>query len=166
MIASPETRTAKPAVRACLLGDASLPAIGLMSEVFSLAEPQAQQNKVRLVLSPNGALPKVPIDHDLMKQALLNIVLNGCQAMPAGGELRVTPRATPSEVALEIADQGVGISPEARNRVFSLYYTTKPGGTGVGLAMAFRIIQLHNGRIDFTSEVNRGTMFRIALPRS
>lgn len=138
---------------------------GLVGEVFSLAEPQARQNNVRLILSPNGSLPAVQVDRDLMKQALLNLVLNGCQAMPSGGELRVTPQATPSEVTLEIADQGVGIPAEARPRIFSLYFTTKPGGTGVGLAMAYRIIQFHNGRLDFSSEVNRGTTFRIVLPR-
>jgi len=138
---------------------------GLVGEVFSLAEPQARQNNVRLVLSPNGSLPAVPVDRDLMKQALLNIILNGCQAMPSGGELRVTPQASPLEVTLEIADQGLGIPPEARERIFSLYFTTKKGGTGIGLAMAFRIIQLHNGSIDFSSEVNRGTTFRIVLPR-
>jgi signal transduction histidine kinase len=104
------------------------------------------------------------IDRDLMKQALLNLVLNGCQAMPSGGELKVTPRAQPHRLELEIADQGVGIPPEVRPKVFSLCFTTKPGGTGVGLAMAYRIVQLHNGSIDFSSELNRGTTFRISLP--
>ena len=70
----------------------------------------------------------------------------------------------PNAVELEIRDTGVGIPPEAQKRIFSLFYTTKPGGTGVGLAMAFRVVQLHNGTIDFTSEVNRGTTFRITLP--
>jgi PAS domain S-box-containing protein len=138
---------------------------GLVREVFTLAEPQAKQNNVRLVIQPNGALPPLPLDHDLMKQALLNLVLNGCQAMAAGGELRVTPRLLPRHIELEIADQGSGIPPEVRPKLFSLYFTTKPGGTGIGLAMAFRIIQLHNGTIDFSSEVNHGTTFRVSLPR-
>jgi len=137
----------------------------LVREVFTLAEPQAQNNKVRLVLEPPNALPPVRLDRDLMKQALLNLVLNGCQAMPAGGELKVTPHALPQLLELEIADQGVGIPEEARQKIFSLYFTTKPGGTGVGLAMAYRIVQLHNGSIDFTSEINRGTTFRVSLPR-
>jgi len=137
----------------------------LVREVFTLAEPQARKNNVRFVFEPNGALPPVRLDRDLMKQALLNLILNGCQAMPSGGELKVTPRATGRGVELEIADQGVGIPPEARHKIFSLYYTTKPNGTGVGLAMAFRIVQLHNGSIDFASQVNRGTTFRVSLPR-
>ena len=137
---------------------------GLVREVFMLAEPQATQNNVRLIFEANGPVPPLVIDRDLMKQALLNLVLNGCQAMPAGGELKVTPRALPHRLELAIADQGVGIPPEVRPKVFSLCFTTKPGGTGVGLAMAYRIVQLHNGSIDFSSELNRGTTFRISLP--
>lgn len=143
--------------------DTDIPA--LVSEVFTLAEPQAAQNKVRLVFAPDGNLPVLSVDRDLMKQALLNLVLNGCQAMPSGGELTVRPRVLPHCVELEIADQGVGIPPESRPKIFSLYYTTKPGGTGIGLAMTYRIIQLHNGSIDFSSEANAGTTFRISLPR-
>jgi PAS domain S-box-containing protein len=137
----------------------------LIREVFTLAEPQARQHNVAMTLQSNGAMPALSLDQDLIKQALLNLVLNGCQAMPSGGELRVTPRALAQHVELEIADQGSGIPPEVRPRLFSLFFTTKPNGTGIGLAMAYRIIQLHNGSIDYTSEVNRGTTFRVSLPR-
>jgi signal transduction histidine kinase len=106
----------------------------------------------------------VRVDRDLIKQALLNLVLNGCQAMPQGGELTVTPRVLSHAVELEIRDSGVGIPSDAQKKIFSLFYTTKPGGTGVGLAMAFRVVQLLNGTIEFTSEVNRGTTFRVTLP--
>jgi PAS domain S-box-containing protein len=136
----------------------------LVREVFTLAEPHARANRVQLILEPNGVLPAVKVDPDLMKQALLNLVLNGCQAMPSGGQLKVAPRLVPRAVELEIADQGVGIPPEARSKIFSLYFTTKPNGTGVGLAMTYRIIQLHNGSIEFSSEVNHGTTFRVSLP--
>jgi len=137
----------------------------LIREVFTLAEPQARENHVQLVLGSNGPLPRLHLDADLIKQALLNLVLNGCQAMPSGGELRVTPHAGPDSVEVEICDHGVGIPPDARSKLFSLFFTTKPGGTGVGLAMAYRIIQLHNGSIDFSSEVDRGTVFKVSLPR-
>lgn len=136
----------------------------LVHQVFTLAEPQARTNKVQLIFEPNGVLPPIRLDRDLIKQALLNLVLNGCQAMPSGGQLKVVPRLLPRALQLEIADQGVGIPPEAREKIFSLYFTTKPNGTGVGLAMAYRIIQLHNGSIDFSSEVDRGTTFRVSLP--
>ncbi len=137
----------------------------LIREVFTLAEPQARQNNVHLRLELDGALPPLHVDRDLFKQALLNLVLNGCQAMPSGGELKIIAHALPHRVELEISDQGAGIPVEARQKIFSLYFTTKPGGSGVGLAMAYRIIQLHNGTIDFSSEVDRGTTFRITLPR-
>lgn len=136
----------------------------LIREVFILAEPHARTNNVRMVFEPDGALPPLKLDRDLMKQALLNLVLNGCQAMPSGGQLKVAPHRLPRSVELEISDQGVGIPAEARPKIFSLYFTTKPNGTGVGLAMAYRIIQLHNGSIDFSSEVDQGTTFRVSLP--
>jgi signal transduction histidine kinase/HAMP domain-containing protein len=137
----------------------------LVQGVFALAEPEARKNHVQLVLANDGPPLSVRVDRDLLKQALLNLVLNGCQAMPSGGELRVTPRSTPRGVELEIRDSGTGIPPAAQEKIFSLFYTTKPGGTGIGLAMAFRVVQLHNGSIEFSSEVNRGTTFRVTLPR-
>ncbi|MGH9451381.1 MAG: ATP-binding protein [Terriglobia bacterium] len=136
----------------------------LVNEVFTLASPQARKNNVQLILERNGAVPTLHADRDLMKQALLNLVLNGCQAMPEGGELRVRAHAESGSVNLDIADQGTGIPEEARKKIFSLYYTTKPGGSGIGLAMAYRIIQLHEGSIHFLSEINHGTTFRISLP--
>ena len=136
----------------------------LVQEVFTLAEPQAQQNNVRLMIEKDGPVTKVRLDRDLIKQALLNLVLNGCQAMPSGGELKVRPRKSGHRMELEIEDQGTGIPPEVQPRIFSLFFTTKPGGSGVGLAMAYRIIQLHNGSIGFSSEPDRGTTFRIVLP--
>jgi signal transduction histidine kinase len=136
----------------------------LVQEVFTLAEPQARQNHVRLVIEKDGPAPKLKVDRDLIKQALLNLVLNGCQAMSSGGVLKVRQRKSERRVELEIMDQGVGIPPEVQPRIFSLYFSTKPEGSGVGLAMAYRIIQMHSGSIDFSSEPNIGTTFRIALP--
>jgi signal transduction histidine kinase len=136
----------------------------MLEEVFTLAEPQARQNHVRLTIEKDGPTPRLKVDRDLFKQALLNLVLNGCQAMPSGGVLKIRPRKAERRVELEIEDQGVGIPPDVQPRIFSLFFTTKPGGSGVGLAMAYRIIQLHNGSIDFSSELNHGTIFRIALP--
>ncbi len=142
------------------------PVEGLVREVFLLAEPQAVKNNVRLVFERQGALPTINVERDLMKQALLNLVLNGCQAMPSGGQLKVKPQTDGHHVSLEVSDQGVGIPPEARQKIFSLFYSTKPGGSGIGLAMAFRVLQLHNGFIDFTSEAHHGTTFRVSIPVS
>ncbi len=136
----------------------------LVREVFLLAEPEAQKNNVQLIFEQQGALPPVNVDRDLMKQALLNLVLNGCQAMPKGGQLKVRPQTDGRYLNLELSDQGVGIPPDDRQKIFSLFYTTKPGGSGIGLAMAFRVVQLHNGFIDFSSVVDQGTTFRVSIP--
>jgi signal transduction histidine kinase len=143
---------------------AEIEVLPLLREVFALAEPQARKNNVEMILAEDGTIPRLTVDRDMIKQALLNLVLNGCQAMPHGGELTVTPRTLPNAVQIEIRDTGVGIPPEAQKRIFSLFYTTKPEGTGVGLAMAYRVMQLHRGAIDFSSAVNRGTTFQVTLP--
>ena len=107
----------------------------------------------------------IKADPDLLKQAILNIIINGCQVMPHGGSLAVeTGRDEENHVFIAITDSGPGIPEEARDRIFNLYYTTKPTGSGIGLAQAFRAVQLHNGRIRVESEVGVGACFRIILP--
>jgi signal transduction histidine kinase len=107
----------------------------------------------------------IKADSDLLKQAILNIIINGCQVMPQGGKLMVeTGRDEDNRVFIAITDSGPGIPEEARDKIFNLYYTTKPKGSGIGLAQAFRAVQLHNGRIKVESEVGAGTCFRIILP--
>ena len=101
-----------------------------------------------------------------MKQAMLNVVVNAIQAMPHGGELRLECAVRDEEAEIRISDTGVGIPPELRDKIFRLYYTTKPEGSGIGLAMTFRIVQLHDGAIDFTSEPAKGTTFVLRLPVS
>jgi signal transduction histidine kinase len=107
----------------------------------------------------------IKADSDLLKQAILNIIINGCQVMPHGGRLMVeTGRDEDNHVFIAITDSGPGIPEDARDKIFNLYYTTKPKGSGIGLAQAFRAVQLHNGRIKVESEVGAGTCFRIILP--
>jgi signal transduction histidine kinase len=106
----------------------------------------------------------VYVDRALLQQAVLNLVLNAVEAMPDGGQLRVVLSRRSDMAEITVGDTGKGISPENRQKIFQLFYTTRPGGSGIGLASTFRIVQLHNGSIDFTSEVGRGTTFRIELP--
>jgi signal transduction histidine kinase len=107
----------------------------------------------------------IKADPDLLKQAILNIIINGCQVMPAGGKLVLeTGHDDEDHVYIAITDHGPGIPEDARDKIFNLYYTTKPKGSGIGLAQAFRAVQLHNGRIKVESEVGAGTCFRIILP--
>ena len=136
----------------------------LVEDVVSLAAPEAERHGVRIVHEAAAAPLRVNIDADLIKQAALNIALNGVQAMENGGTLTLTTAAHGDKAVVSIADQGPGIPPELRDKVFNLYFTTKKSGSGIGLAMTYRVMQLHNGRVDFESESGRGTTFRLQLP--
>ncbi len=136
----------------------------IVSEVIALAQTEAQQRNVQIVVDHAQNLPKIPLDPDLMKQCLLNIVLNGCQAMPNGGVLEIATEQQNGELALHVRDQGIGIPPESREKIFNLYYTTKENGNGIGLATAFKAVQLHNGEIQVESQVGRGTTFTLRFP--
>ena len=136
----------------------------LLRDVLEVAQPQLQKANVQVAqLLPIG-VPEVFVDRDLLKQAVLNLVLNAVEAMPTGGQLQITLNRRGEMAEITVGDTGKGISVENRQKVFQLFFTTRPGGSGIGLASTFRIVQLHNGSIDFTSEVGRGTTFRIELP--
>ena len=106
----------------------------------------------------------VKVDADLMKQALLNIVLNGAQAMVTGGTLRVRLVEDSRWALLSVSDEGEGIPDDVRSKIFNLYFTTKKEGSGIGLAMTYRIIQLHNGQVDVESHLGQGTTFTLKIP--
>jgi len=136
----------------------------LVDEVVVLAQPDAERHGVSIVRDlPNASLP-VKVDADLVKQAVLNIVLNGVQAMPGGGELTLLGRLAGDDAQLEIRDHGAGIPQEVRDKIFNLYFTTKKNGSGIGLAMAYRVMQLHNGSVEYDSVEGQGTTFRLRFP--
>jgi signal transduction histidine kinase len=162
----------------------------IIGEVLALAADELSTRKIKLI----SHMPEKPlvanVDADLLKQAALNVILNGAQAMPGGGtlevvleedlqSLRVTgnhrivregaPRLPVSSLGakfaiLRVTDQGVGIPDDIREKIFDLYFTTKIGGSGIGLAMTYRILQLHHGSIEVQSKVGRGTEFRLRIP--
>ncbi len=140
----------------------------ILENVVGLAAPDAARHGVRIVqqLAPEP-LP-VRVDCDLIKQAVLNLVLNGVQAMTAGGVLTLKARRDNDKILAEVMDQGCGIPPEAQEKIFELYYTTKgnKGGSGIGLAQTFQIMQWHYGQVEFDSIVGSGTTFRMTLPAS
>jgi hypothetical protein len=136
----------------------------LLQEVMNVAQPQLQKAGVTLEESLGSGVPEVWADRDLLKQAVLNLVLNAVDAMPNGGELRLVLKRRGELAEISVSDTGKGIAPENRQKIFQLFFTTRPGGSGIGLATTFRIVQLHNGSIDFQSEAGRGTTFRIELP--
>ena len=108
----------------------------------------------------------VKVDIDLLKQAVLNVVQNGGQAMPEGGNLRVVLLDEGKSAVIQVEDEGAGIADDLRERIFDLYFTTKKGGSGIGLAMTYRILQLHHGSIDVQSELGRGSVFQLRIPLS
>jgi len=143
-----------------------VPLDSFVREIVDLAGPQAEAAGIRVSVNADTDSANLRVDPDLMKQAILNVVVNAIQAMPQGGELRIECAVRGEEAEIRISDTGVGIPPELRDKIFRLYYTTKPDGSGIGLAMTFRIVQLHDGAIDFTSEPGKGTTFIVRLPVS
>jgi signal transduction histidine kinase len=143
---------------------ATIPVQRLVDEIVDLARPQAEALKIRVTVAQAAEGVDVRVDGDLLKQAMLNIAVNAMQAMPDGGELRFESSATADVAEIRISDSGPGIPPQLREKIFTLYFTTKKEGSGIGLAMTFRIVQLHDGTIDFTSEPGKGASFSIRLP--
>jgi signal transduction histidine kinase len=143
----------------------------LVEELLDFVHPQALANKVRVLTALAPENPYCRLDSNLFKQALLNLLLNAIQAMPpgrpdgrAGGELLVRTLAEKGHVILYVSDTGVGIPAENLPHIFDAYFTTKKGGTGLGLPTTRRIIEEHNGSISVESEPGHGTSFRIDLP--
>jgi signal transduction histidine kinase/HAMP domain-containing protein len=136
----------------------------IAKDVATLIRPQAasQNIDVDVQVDQSGT---VSCDSDLLKQAVLNVAVNAIEAMPGGGSLRFIVGEEESVSTLSVYDTGPGIPPEHRDKLFNLYFTTKPAGTGVGLAMTYRILQLHSGDVVVNSEPGKGSCFRFELPR-
>ena len=143
---------------------ANVPLQQLMSEIVELGRPQAAASNIEIEVQAEGEGAEVQVDADLIKQAILNVVVNAMQAMPEGGKLRFEWSVSGDTAEIRVADTGPGIPVELREKIFRLYFTTRKDGSGIGLAMTFRIVQLHDGTIDFTSEPGKGTTFLIRLP--
>jgi signal transduction histidine kinase len=138
----------------------------LLDDVLSLAAPDAGQHGVNIIREFPAEPLRVKVDSDLMKQAILNIVLNGVQSMEQGGTLTASARRDGDMIVTEIRDQGSGIPTELHDKVFELYFTTKQGkgGSGMGLAQAYQTSLWHHGTLDFESAMGKGTTFRLRLP--
>jgi len=143
-----------------------VPLSSFVNDIADLARPQAEAGGIELVVTQTADTVAITVDVDLIKQALLNIVVNAIEAMPQGGQLKIDSGVRADYAEIRIADTGPGIPPEVRENIYNLYFTTKPQGSGIGLAMTFQIIQLHDGRINFSSEPGKGTTFTVDLPLS
>jgi PAS domain S-box-containing protein len=134
-----------------------------VEQVVALVSVEAQSRKIEIESALKGKL-WINGDPDLLKQAILNVVNNGLEAMKDGGNLSIRTEWGGDECQLTIRDAGPGIAPEIQDRIFNLYFTTKAHGSGIGLATTFRVVQLHSGTIDFVSEQGKGTTFRLRFP--
>jgi signal transduction histidine kinase len=137
---------------------------GIVSSVLMLATAGLETYSVTLVSELPDRPVMVKVDADLLKQALLNVVLNGAQAMPDGGELSVRLTEDGRMAILKVQDHGEGIPDDIRAKIFDLYFTTKREGSGIGLAMTYRILQLHHGQLDVESKVGEGSTFTFYVP--
>lgn len=136
----------------------------LMDELLDFTEPEAQQLNIKIYKHIETNLPEIYIDSQLIKQALLNILINAYQSMPNGGNLKIDISRIGSNIKIDIIDSGEGIPPERIDRVFDLFYSTKENGTGLGLSIAKRIVDLHNGEIRVKSQEGKGSTFTVILP--
>ena len=136
----------------------------LLEELVDFFSPQAQLQRVQLRLRRSQNPIMANVDPKLVKQAVLNLMINGMQAMPDGGEMILSASNGDGRAVIDVIDTGSGITPEAQAKIFQAYYSTKKGGTGLGLAMAKRIAEEHHGDLSVTSEMGKGSDFTLNLP--
>lgn len=137
---------------------------GIVSDLSDFFTPQAEAAHVRVrVFMPEEPI-MAQVDVDLFKQALLNLMLNAQQAMPAGGELIIKVTRSSRNASIEVIDTGTGMPQDVAENIFHAYYTTKRGGTGLGLPTALRIVREHGGQITVDTAPDKGTRFLITLP--
>ena len=136
----------------------------VVEEVVDFFDPTARAANIEVKSYLPADLPPVALDADLFKQALLNLLLNAQQAMPDGGEVTLQAARENGTVCLNVIDAGKGMTPEVAAKVFRPFFSTRPGGTGLGLATTRKIVEAHGGTIEVQSEVGRGSKFTIRLP--
>ncbi len=139
----------------------------VISDVSTTVGPEADRMNVVVKSECPRDLPEINADPSMLRQAMLNLTLNACQAMPGGGTIRLACRTLARKrVEVVVEDTGVGIPPEHLQKIFVLYFTTKEMGSGIGHSMVYRIVQLHDGEIEVQSTPGRGTRFRLVFPQA
>ncbi len=140
----------------------------LVEELLEFFRPQAVAHHITLRVMPAATALHCQVDAVMLKQAVLNLLINARQALDEGGEIIVRTETVPASQALRIhvIDTGPGIAQEQIDKIFHAYYSTKKGGTGLGLAISRKIIEAHGGRLTVRSEVGKGSDFSIELPSS
>ncbi|MFO7691800.1 MAG: ATP-binding protein [Vicinamibacterales bacterium] len=139
----------------------------VVDAMLPIVTAEAQKTGVEVQVDCPADLPLLRADPAMLQQALQNLALNACQAQPNGGRLRIAGRAPRDRfVEVVVEDAGPGIPPEHLDKIFNLYFTTRSGGSGIGLSMVYRTVQLHDGEIEVQSSPGKGTAFRLTLPRA
>src|SRR5271156_4400627 len=136
----------------------------LLEEVLDAARPSIAKASVELRADLASDCPPVLVDRQLVHQAVLNLLINASEFTDSGGAIMLALRRAGEFAVIAVEDSGRGIPAGDQKKIFQLFFTTRPGGSGIGLANTFRFVQLHNGRIEFESETGRGTTFRVKLP--
>ena len=136
----------------------------ILDEVADFVTPEIKQKKILILKSYDADLPQCHLDSNLIKQAILNIIINAEQAMENGGELMIRTSKDKKYIQIDITDTGPGIPKDIIDKIFQVYFSTKKTGTGLGLPTAKRIIEDHRGTISVQSEEGKGTNFSIKLP--
>lgn len=139
----------------------------LVGRALLLFGEHVRKGGIQVDTELDRTLPPVLGDAIALERVLVNLLTNACEAMASGGTLTITTgtvRERPGWLRLSVADNGGGIDPQALPKIFDLLYTTKPGGSGLGLWLSRRIVQEHNGRIEVDSDVGRGTSFTLQFP--
>jgi len=136
----------------------------VVSDMIDFYSPQASSRSITVRSSPAGESLICKADADSLKQVLLNLFINAQQAMPNGGELMLRTQKNGKNAVIIVSDTGRGIEPENMDKIFNAYYSTRPGGSGLGLSTSKKIIEAHNGSIRIDSLPGKGTSFTIQLP--
>ncbi|MAB91043.1 MAG: two-component sensor histidine kinase [Planctomycetes bacterium] len=136
----------------------------LVEAIQAFVLPEFERQSVALAIQLDRAAGSIRVDPDLVRQALLNIIRNALQAMPDGGTLTVQTIASDEVFRIEFIDTGAGMDAGVRARVFDGFFSTRPGGTGIGLAITRQIIQLHGGDVICESAPGLGSKFTVTLP--
>jgi signal transduction histidine kinase len=135
-----------------------------VQEVLEFFAPKAKESGIEVICYFDSQLPGVVLDRESFHGALINLALNAQQAMPQGGQLVVRTGPTATGVSLELIDTGCGMDVKTAAHVFDAFFSTKPGGSGLGLPTTRKVVESHGGRISVQSEAGRGTKFTIELP--
>ncbi len=138
----------------------------LIEEIYDLVHQQALEKNVRVTQYLANNLPMVKVSKDQLKQVIINLILNGFDAMPDGGELSIRTAFRDGSVVISVKDSGQGIPENIRDNIFDLYFTTKESGGGIGLAISRKIIEAHEGKLFFETQTGVGTIFYVELPTS